>query len=349
MKKRICFLISEYEPHHITTITSLLDNYDVEILSFSYEKKKRTPKLKNFTAYSAWKYATKDIYSKVEAFNPAIIVTSGWMFKNFISVCRKIRKKHKVRIVGYSDTPWYGRPTQKINALISPFYLKRVFDYIWVAGIRQYDYARKLGFTNNQIIFNCLSANNILFEEISIEAKKLKYPKNIVYIGRYAEVKGLKYLLEAWNSVEDKKGWKLTLIGEGPLKSKLQSSYKDNSVLWKEYMPQKKLIVELQNAGCFVLPSIYEPWALVIHEAASAGLPIICTDVCGAAPHFVIDNFNGYKVKSNSAISLKNAIENVINKSEKELLNMSLRSRELSKSINPSLTAASVMQLVEEV
>jgi len=42
----------------------------------------------------------------------------------------------------------------------------------------------------------------------------------------------------------------------------------------------------LENSGCFILPSRYEPWALVIHEAACAGLPIICTNVCGTVDHF---------------------------------------------------------------
>src|SRR5690606_15629500 len=96
----------------------------------------------------------------------------------------------------------------------------------------------------------------------------------------------------------------------------------------------------------FVLPSLSEPWALVIHEAVSAGLPVICTKVCGASPHFVIDGHNGYKVEMGSVNDLKNAMEAVIGMDISGLLRYSENSRLLSNSITPKLTAASLMQLI---
>ena len=37
------------------------------------------------------------------------------------------------------------------------------------------------------------------------------------------------------------------------------------------------------RASVFVLPSNYEPWGVVIHEALSSGMPVLCSDKCGAA------------------------------------------------------------------
>jgi glycosyltransferase involved in cell wall biosynthesis len=42
-----------------------------------------------------------------------------------------------------------------------------------------------------------------------------------------------------------------------------------------------------------VLPSDYEPWALVINEAAAAGLAIISSSVVGAAAEILRDGVNG--------------------------------------------------------
>jgi glycosyltransferase involved in cell wall biosynthesis len=42
-----------------------------------------------------------------------------------------------------------------------------------------------------------------------------------------------------------------------------------------------------------VLPSDYEPWALVINEAAAAGLAIVSSDIVGAAAELVRDGVNG--------------------------------------------------------
>ncbi len=68
-------------------------------------------------------------------------------------------------------------------------------------------------------------------------------------------------------------------------------------------MSQDVLIKEIQKSGCFILPSIFEPWAVVIHEFACAGLPIIATEVCGATPHFVINGFNGLSIKSKKMLT----------------------------------------------
>jgi glycosyltransferase involved in cell wall biosynthesis len=43
-----------------------------------------------------------------------------------------------------------------------------------------------------------------------------------------------------------------------------------------------------------VLPSDFEPWALVVNEAAAAGLAIIATDKVGAAAELVRDGVNGF-------------------------------------------------------
>ena len=103
-------------------------------------------------------------------------------------------------------------------------------------------------------------------------------------------------------------------------------------------MSQEDLLHEMQNAGCFVLPSIHEPWALVIHEAAAAGLPIICTETCGAAPHFVINNYNGKIIKPKSSNSLQTAMEEIMNMTSSELIDFSAKSRLLSTSINPEIS-----------
>lgn len=343
-KVKICFLVSEYVPHQVTTIKTLLQTKDnIEILAFSFDKNRdRVPLYSRFCDYDSEKLHSKEIIEIIENFNPCIIVSAGWMYKTYVSVCKYFRTQAEVKTIAYSDTPWYGRLTQKINALISPFYLKKVFDYIWVAGARQYDYARKLGFDNNHILFHCLSADVELFT--SIPLKRNSSFKNMVFIGRFAKVKGLNYLLNAWNSIIDKKGWTLTLIGEGELKENIKLKVKDSSVIIKDYMDQKELLEELSKSDCFILPSVYEPWALVIHEAAAAGLPIICTDVCGASPHFVIDGYNGYKVAPYSVEELYIAINKILNANNRDLIRMSYNSRKLSTSITPELTAASLIQ-----
>ena len=41
------------------------------------------------------------------------------------------------------------------------------------------------------------------------------------------------------------------------------------------------------HAGAFVLPSLSEPWGLVVNEAASTGLPLLVSNRAGCAPTLV--------------------------------------------------------------
>lgn len=343
---KICFLISEYVPHQLTVIKSLLD-LDAKVLVFSYDKDRtRVPDFANFKDYNA-AYTTKtEMIKTITAFNPCIIITAGWMFSKYKTVAKFFKSRKGVKTVAYSDTPWYGRLTQRINCLISPLYLKRMFDYIWVAGVRQYDYARKLKYDNEHIIFNCLTADTTLFNQVNLFNKRKTYPRRIVFVGRFVEEKGLKFLIEAWKNIKNKNGWTLTLIGEGPLqKNMLEKGDKD--LFFKPFLTQSEIVKEFDHTGCFVLPSIKESWALVLHEAAIAGLPIICTRTCGATPHFVINNYNGYVVEEKSIDQLQEALEKIIQKTEDELVLMSERSRELGRRISPSISVGSLLQIIE--
>lgn len=342
-RMKAVFLIIDYVPHQENTIKKLIEKTDCEVLAFHAALfDKSIPEIKKFETYQYNQFTKEDILKKIKKFQPDFIVTAGWMIKEFIWVCKQITKEGKIPVVAQSDTPWYGKITQKINSAISPFHLSKAFTHLWVAGYQQYEYARKLGFANNKILMNSLSADVRHFSKVNIENKKLEYPRNLLYIGRFSEEKGIKILLNAWEEIKDKKNWKLVFVGKGDLKSEID---KCNDVVIKDYMNQKDLLLEMQNSGAFVLSSISESWGLVLHEAASAGLPIICTDVCGASPHFVINNYNGYKVKPDATL-LKNAIEKLINKTDEELLNFSYNSRILGNSITQDTSIANLLQVI---
>jgi glycosyltransferase involved in cell wall biosynthesis len=65
-------------------------------------------------------------------------------------------------------------------------------------------------------------------------------------------------------------------------------------VTWTGFLGDQRDVSALYRASdVLVLPSDYEPWAVVINEAAAAGLAIVCTDVVGAAAELVRDGVNG--------------------------------------------------------
>ncbi len=339
------FLVVDYVPHQVLSIKTFIRTAGAEVRAFhmGYFNQNVPTDLGNFETTHYQTLSREEMLNQIRDFQPDLLVTAGWAVPVYNWICKQLIISHNIPIVAVSDTPWYGTIKQRINAFISPYHVKTMFTHLWVAGIRQYDYARKLGFHNQQIIFNSLSADNDKFNGVDIETKKNSYPKNFVYIGRLIELKGLRNLAIAWSSIDNKKGWTFTLIGAGDLEKELEAG---GDFIIKGHLPQDLLIDEMQNSGCFVLPSLHEPWALVLHEAASAGLPIICTETCGAAPHFVINNYNGYRVYDNSIMDLQIKLERIINMNGEDLVDFCNRSRELSKAINPQIQTASLLQLL---
>lgn len=165
-----------------------------------------------------------------------------------------IRKKLHLPVIASSDTQWRGGK-QWFNVLTSRFRQRQWFSHLFVSGEWQVRYARKLGFRPDQILMHNLSADVGLFSQVDINGRVGNYPKRLLYIGRFSPEKGLVYLLKAWQSVSDRKGWQLTLVGNGPEKEKL-TGYPDVEIL--DFMDQKELLKVMENSGAFILSSVFE-------------------------------------------------------------------------------------------
>ncbi len=57
------------------------------------------------------------------------------------------------------------------------------------------------------------------------------------------------------------------------------------------------------------MPSLEEPWGVAIGEAAATGLPLVCSEVCGAAVDLLRSFYNGVTVPPGDAAALANALE----------------------------------------
>ncbi len=341
---KIIFLVIDYMPHQLTSINALIENYNVEVHSITFKKSIPSKVLpKHF--YYQYNETERSLFLKlILDLKPDALVVAGWLVSDFTWLSKHIRKYLDIPVIAYSDTPWYGTFRQKINCLISPLHLKKAFTHIWVAGIYQFEYARRLGFAKSNILFNALSCSPAFFgKQINkLNVGQIKN-KKLLFIGRFVNVKGIDLLLEAWANIQNKQGWELTLIGEGPLKPNKNLE----AVIVKDYMDNHELILEMTNANCFILPSIFEPWGVVLHEAAAMGLPLIATNACGAIPHFLVNNFNGYVVEPDIK-SIQDAIFKMINLNKEKLFEFSENSRLLASNITPDKGASSIYSIISK-
>ena len=84
----------------------------------------------------------------------------------------------------------------------------------------------------------------------------------------------------------------------------------------------------IAKSDCIVLPSYREGLSNVLMEGGSMAKPLLASNVPGCK-ELIIDNFNGYKFKSKSAIALAESCFNFLNLSKKERIQMENNSRSL--------------------
>lgn len=133
---------------------------------------------------------------------------------------------------------------------------------------------------------------------IHIQDYELQIKKNdkftFISVGRLEEEKNHKALINSVRSIKAKYDFEVWIVGNGYLREELiqlVKKYKLGNYV-KFLGLRKDIPVLLNQAHCFVLPSLWEGLPMALLEAASAKLPIISTPV-GSIPS-LLNNDNAY-------------------------------------------------------
>jgi glycosyltransferase involved in cell wall biosynthesis len=346
---KILYLYAEVMGYTMATIREIAER-GIEVHVVHWNHKKLTPYkalfIPNVFMYNRSELTVKQMNKLAKNIAPVLTVVSGWMDRGYLNVAKQLRLEGQTVVVGF-DAQWHGTLKQWFAIFLGwTCYFSQFFSHAWVSGVYQYEYARRLGFNKKNIVYDLYSADLRLFNQAYIESKEdkhKKYPHRFIFVGRFEPVKGLNVLLQAWEELSANKGdWELHLIGNGSLKEKLDSTA---GVVIKEFMQPEQLIQEVANAGCFLLPSRGEPWGVVVHEFAAAGLPLIVSDVVGASSAFLISGLNGFNFKVNDSKALAHRMHQIMNMTDQELYAMAMNSHALSQRITPGTSVGNLLSL----
>lgn len=348
------FLYTEVMGYTLAGLRALARISRARIILIGWDKKKLTPfkvDSKEGIEYYGRSYfqSYEVLFSFCQEAQPSAIYVSGRMDKWYLKIA-KYFKGTKIPIVTGFDNQWKNTIRQNIAVLFSYFIYHRYFDYIWIAGIQQYEYARRLNFSERKILSHVYTADVSFFSKAYYkhkEEKSKKFPHTFLFVGRFVPVKGLDVLIKAFEAIkaEIETDWKIILVGNGVLKNTLPIA---DYIEVKDFLQPAELIRVVRNGGVFCLPSKKEAWGVVIHEFAAAGMPIVVSDACGAATAFVKSGYNGYTFESDNPDSLKNAMHKIIDTEDKELLAMGQKSNLLAQHINPEIWACSFLNSLEK-
>ena len=347
----IVFLYTEVAEYFLSCIRELSQTPGIQILIIRWPVNSEAPF--EFNWPDKVKVLDRDeldntkLDARITAFQPDVVFCSGWMDKGYLKIAQTSRRKGIPVICGM-DNAWNGSYRQHMASLISPFTIRRYFDYMWVPGKKQREYALRLGFPASNIFEGYYSADFNFFDELYhrfLAEKKKSFPHRFFYLGRYVEQKGIDDLWRAYQLLqhETNTDWELWCAGTGPL---LDSAPSNSGLQHIGFIQPKDLPEYIKQTGVFVLPSHFEPWGVVVHEMAAAGLPMICSDKVGAAGKFLDDAKNGFLFRSGSVEDLKEAMKKTINLGDPQLISMAEHGNALAQKINPSTWSKTLLSIV---
>jgi len=248
-----------------------------------------------------------NLYKILSTLNYKKIILGGWDLLEswFVIFTNKVNKNYTAL-----ESTIIESDTNGAKALLKKFYLNRI-DTVFASGSLHVKLLEELNYKNNIKVTRGVG----LMNKPSFTTKYKKYEKSFLYLGRLEEVKNLLFLITIFNELKD---YNLTIIGDGSIKKDLQKASSPN-IIFLDSIPNKNLGNVFKNYNIFILPSISEPWGLVVEEALYFGLPVIVSQNCGSR-ELIINNQNGYIIDPTNINDTKKTITSINNSQYQKMI-----------------------------
>jgi glycosyltransferase involved in cell wall biosynthesis len=118
----------------------------------------------------------------------------------------------------------------------------------------------------------------------------------VLYVGRLDSPKGLDRLLDAWAHAGARARGTLTLVGDGPLRDRVEAATRaDSRIRWLGQVPSDQVAVAMSRSAYVVVPSrVFEGYPLAVAEAFARGRPVLT--VSGGSVGTIVDEQTGWVV-----------------------------------------------------
>lgn len=248
----------------------------------------------------------KKIEELVRAERPDIVVLCGWFHRPYRQLVFRVSGS---KFVMGMDTPWRSTLKQSIAPLLLRNFTGRI-DHVVCTGERSWQYATRLFGRNIPISKGLYGIDHSSLSRLWLTRQQQQWPRSFLFIGRFVPVKAVDVLVEAYRlyrtTVDNP--WPLVCCGKGPLEYLLKDV---DGICSLGFVQPKDILAVMSKAGVMVLPSRFDPWPLAIVEAASSGLPVICTYACGSSVEVVSNSYSGIVVPENNVERLAAALTRI--------------------------------------
>lgn len=247
-------------------------------------------------------------------------IYGGWTFfylKVFV-ISYLLKKKIIIHPFGIYE-PWAFSQKKFKKIIAWNFYQKHILkkaDIIHCVSNMERKNLLKLNSSFRTVVLPYGIANRLIKKKI-----KKKFYKRALFLSRLHPKKGLGDLIKAWINI-DNKNWKLDIIGPcedrnyyNSLQFLIHNSRNKNIRILKPIFNHYKKYKLFCNYDFFVLPTKSDPFAVVILESLSQGLPVL-TNI--NTPWNNIKTYNAGWFIKDSYLELKKNLNIIFNTSKSQ-------------------------------
>jgi len=221
---------------------------------------------------------------------PDVVVVSGWWNPGYRKLLRLARHEGSAVVLAM-DNPFHTS-TRAFARRLRSWRLFNDVDFVVVPGERAMRLAHSLGFSPRQVHVGLYGVDRTKLSPALAMRELGAWPRRFLFLGQLTPKKGFDLLLSGYSEYHQQAAapWLLTVCGAGPLQ---RSTENLPGVEYRGFVHPSDHLSLFASHGALLLPSRFDPWPLVIVEAAAAGLPILCSTACGSAVEVVRDRYSG--------------------------------------------------------
>lgn len=178
------------------------------------------------------------------------------------------------------------------------YWVKRLFvtrvSKALVSGQSQENLMRALGFDGE-----CAHTGGVgIFHKPQVARRARVFGGKFLFVGRLSQEKNVSFLIELFRSLSH---FELSIAGKGPLEDILRAGAPSN-VRFLGHIPNDQMAELYESHNALLLPSLIEPWGLVVEEAIYHGMPVVASDRVGCAQEMILAPGAGYVIPLDSDI-----------------------------------------------
>lgn len=225
-------------------------------------------------------------------------------------------------------------PAKKTSFLKA--FLKRIL-YPYANGIISQTSHAKQALLNAGIKNNNITVISNPVKPITHYPRKESKEKIVLNVGRFVMEKNQEELIEIFSRIDDP-NWVLHIVGDGPLKGKLEEKIRQLKMGDRIYLldPVKDIDLVLSQADIFAFTSVFEGYPNALNEAMAYPLACIAYDCVAGPSDMITDGYNGILIRSGDRNGYIEKLKHLIGNSE---LRNNLKEKALLTSEQRSLEA----------